>query len=170
MNTTENIHINEPVSTKKKAVTDDHRDLVTGGYVKKKADISDQEARCLGISEIDKNKVYVCDRDQEYSLYHFYDPFGNNPSIANIRGWIVNNKNNMLVCPSWSENYHMFIESQNFLDFDWDEFTFTPYLEGTTLSVFWDDDNCHYAVNRKLDSRKSRIPVVELELFHTKGD
>lgn len=85
--------------------------------------------------------------------------------VSHIRGWIVNIDTHKLVCRSFSEGSVVFVNPEQFATAAcWDQWEFKPYREGTTIRIFWDQEQWRLSTHRKIDASTSRIPGVEIEV------
>lgn len=85
--------------------------------------------------------------------------------VSHIRGWIVNIDTGKLVCRSFSEGSVVFVDPHQFETAScWDQWEFKPYREGTTIRIFWDQEQWRLSTHRKIDASTSRIPGVEIEV------
>jgi hypothetical protein len=141
-----------------------------GGFSKKSEDIANPDIMPLiGLARSDSNSIYVSNTEEHLSMFYFRDDCINkheagSPVLA-VRGWIVDCSIQSLICCSFTEGAVCFLDSKRVSQLDWMSYEFTPYIEGSSVRAFWDGKQWRYAAHRKIDSRKSRIPGVEVELF-----
>jgi hypothetical protein len=210
------------------------RKPISAGYTKKGELATEEDAVVLGLPPSDAEKIFICDRDKNFAMFHFKDfettrpiekfrvlsdeglksvsstesllpsglfssspspppsspmrvsPESLNSSVESttdlqdchsnsskseadqyllVRGWIVNIDTNTIVCRSFSESSVVFVDPENFqLDRQWEEYSFRPYREGTTIRIFWDQVQWRLSTHRKIDASTSRIPGVEIEV------
>ncbi|MEO7818448.1 MAG: hypothetical protein ABIS18_04785, partial [Actinomycetota bacterium] len=82
-----------------------------------------------------------------------------------VRGWIINIDTGKLVCKSFSEGSVVFVDPPTIeTDKCWSGWEFKPYREGTTIRIFWDQEQWRLSTHRKIDASTSRIPGVEIEV------
>jgi len=151
------------------------RQVIDGGYSKKGELATINDALALGLLASDADKIYICDRNRHLVMFHCKDDYETTETdadkiyaermrISAIRGWIVNSITNEIVCRSFTETSILFTVSEHLTPMDWTGWTFSPYLEGTTIRTFWDGSEWLHATHRKIDFSNSKIPGAELVL------
>jgi hypothetical protein len=80
--------------------------------------------------------------------------------ISAIRGWIL--QGTTVVSKSFSETTIVHLSPSELSVYDQKGYIFTPFLEGTTLRIFWYKDRWLHTTNRRIDCTNSRIPGVEI--------
>lgn len=152
------------------------RKIIDGGYSKKGDAATSEDALALGLLESDHNKIYICDRYEHLTMFHVRDDYETQETdpeaiyqeklrVSAVRGWIYDNRNQRVVCRSFTETSIFFSSPEALTETDWSGWTFKPYIEGTTIRIFWDGFKWMHSTHRKIDCRTSRIPGAELEIF-----
>ena len=148
------------------------------------AQISDVVA--LGLEPEDSDKIYVCDRFEHLSMFHYrqgqayYNKTNvstkniietnakesqKDPNkISNIRGLVVDTETNEICCRSFSETELNIVNPLEIEKYSNEGYTFKPFVEGATLRLFWDKITEHwfFSTHKKIDCSRSKIPGVEL--------
>lgn len=153
-----------------------NRTIINGGYSKKGELATGEDALALGLHASDFDKIYICDRYAHLVMFHFKDDYTSTETdpaklyeerarISAVRGWIMDTQTQTVVCRSFTEASIYYTFPEPLTAMDWTGWTFKPFVEGTTIRVFWDGIEWIHSTHRKIDCRNSRIPGVEIEVI-----
>jgi len=147
--------------TKGKIVVDQ---FCTKGELPEMKDIMD-----IGLDQDDLDRVYICDRNDNYTMFHFKANYNERKVSANgrdcieaswgdqtveleelqeemrsrvskVRGVVINQVTKEIVCRSFGETNMVFKNPSELEHYKDDGYIFKQFVEGATIRLFWDKD------------------------------